>query len=117
MELPKSMGLTLVSLDAKLHTKKSNVRTNFEFTDNEDKDQTGYVALVKALRTQFATDKTKQYYISAAPQCPLPDASIPVGAMQLMDFVVSSSSPLFPDPYLDLSCDCLIQYLILKMHY
>lgn len=55
--------------------------------DNEDKDQTGYVAFVQALRNEFATDKSKEYYISAAPQCPLPDASIPVGAMQLMDFV------------------------------
>lgn len=55
--------------------------------DNEDKNQTGYVTFVQALRTLFATDKSKQYYISAAPQCPLPDASIPVGAMQLMDFV------------------------------
>lgn len=55
--------------------------------DNENKDQTGYTAFVKALRTQFATDKSKQYYISAAPQCPLPDASIPLDAMKLMDFV------------------------------
>ena len=62
---------------------------DYEFTDNENKDQTGYVTFVKALRTQFATDKSKQYYISAAPQCPLPDASIPVDAMKLMDFVVS----------------------------
>ena len=52
----------------------------------------------------MATDKSKQYYISAAPQCPLPDASIPVGAMQLMDFVVSDfSSPLFTIPSLDLN--------------
>lgn len=55
--------------------------------DNENKDQTGYVTFVQALRTLYATDNTKQYYISAAPQCPLPDASIPVGAMTLMDFV------------------------------
>ena len=58
--------------------------------DNENKDQTGYTTFVKALRTQFDTDKSKQYYISAAPQCPLPDASIPVDAMKLMDFVVSN---------------------------
>ena len=71
----------------------------FEFIDNEDKDQTGYVTFVQALRTQFATDKSKQYYISAAPQCPLPDASIPVGAMELMDFVVSNlRNPLLPNP-------------------
>ena len=33
------------------------------------------------------TDKTRTYYISAAPQCPRPDASIPLDAMQSMDFV------------------------------
>ena len=32
-------------------------------------------------------DETKTYYISAAPQCPRPDASIPLDAMQAMDFV------------------------------
>ena len=51
----------------------------------------------------MATDKSKQYYISAAPQCPLPDASIPVDAMTLMDFVVSiATSPFFPKAYLDI---------------
>lgn len=33
------------------------------------------------------TDTSKKYYISAAPQCPRPDASIPLDAMQTMDFV------------------------------
>ena len=70
--------------------------------DNENKDQTGYTTFVKALRTQFATDKSKQYYISAAPQCPLPDASIPVDAMKLMDFVVSNLCFPFPVYYPDL---------------
>ncbi|KAF6226238.1 hypothetical protein HO133_009104 [Letharia lupina] len=73
-------------LDAALRPFGKTTIDGFD-VDNEDKDQTGYVAFVQALRTQFATDKSKQYYISAAPQCPLPDASIPVGAMQLMDFV------------------------------
>lgn len=89
MEIPRSMVLTLVSLSHK-GARKSGIRADDESIDNENKDQTGYVVFVKALRTQFATDKSKQYYISAAPQCPLPDASIPVGAMQLMDFVVSN---------------------------
>ena len=98
------MVLTLVILLPK-YARQSVSPANLGFTDNEDKDQTGYVAFVKALRTQFATDKSKQYYISAAPQCPLPDASIPVGAMQLMDFVVSiSPSSLIPNPYLDFLC-------------
>ena len=35
----------------------------------------------------MSTDKTRTYYISAAPQCPRPDASIPLDAMQSMDFV------------------------------
>lgn len=33
------------------------------------------------------TDTFKQYYISAAPQCVRPDASIPLDAMQAMDFI------------------------------
>ncbi|CAD6577414.1 MAG: hypothetical protein ASARMPREDX12_008338 [Alectoria sarmentosa] len=73
-------------LDAGLRPFGNTTIDGFD-VDNEDKDQTGYVTFVQALRTQFATDKSKQYYISAAPQCPLPDASIPVGAMELMDFV------------------------------
>ena len=32
-------------------------------------------------------DSSKKYYMSAAPQCPRPDASIPLDAMQSMDFV------------------------------
>lgn len=94
------MVLTLVSLSPN-HARDIVVHADQESPDNENKDQTGYVAFVKALRTQFATDKSKQYYISAAPQCPLPDASIPVDAMQLMDFVVSNfPSLVFLHPYL-----------------
>ena len=96
------MVLTLVSISQN-HAKVIVVHADHEFPDNENKYQTGYVAFVKALRTHFATDKSKQYYISAAPQCPLPDASIPVDAMQLMDFVVSKFPNLvFPNRYLDL---------------
>ena len=89
------MVLTLVSC-CRSYASERVTRADQEFADNENKDQTGYVAFVKALRTQFATDKSKQYYISAAPQCPLPDASIPVDAMKIMDFVVS----VFPTPML-----------------
>lgn len=32
-------------------------------------------------------NSSRRYYISAAPQCPRPDASIPLAAMQKMDFV------------------------------
>ena len=83
------MVLTLVSLSPN-RARGIVICADDDFADNENKDQTGYVAFVKSLRTQFATDKSKQYYISAAPQCPLPDASIPVDAMKLMDFVVSN---------------------------
>ena len=92
------MVLTSVSLTQN-YARRHIVCADCDFADNENKDQTGYATFVKALRTQFATDKSKQYYISAAPQCPLPDASIPVDAMKLMDFVVSNfSSPslLYP---------------------
>lgn len=55
--------------------------------DNESKDPSSYAALAGALRSQFLNDTSKQYYLSAAPQCPRPDASIPVEAMALADFV------------------------------
>ena len=55
--------------------------------DNEDHSTKYYNTFVKALRSTYSGDKTKQYYISGAPQCPRPDASIPLTAMQTMDFV------------------------------
>lgn len=55
--------------------------------DNENNSTEHYNTLVSAIRKIYADDKTKQYYISAAPQCPRPDASIPLPAMQTMDFV------------------------------
>jgi chitinase len=55
--------------------------------DNENHSTFGYSAFVTALRSTMNTDKSKTYYISAAPQCPRPDASIPLDAMQAMDFV------------------------------
>lgn len=47
----------------------------FDF-DIENNSQTGNLALATKLRDYFATDSTKQYYISAAPQCVYPDASV-----------------------------------------
>lgn len=35
----------------------------------------------------MSADTSKRYYISAAPQCPIPDESIPLESMQAMDFV------------------------------
>ncbi|KAF9435576.1 Chitinase 1 [Entomortierella beljakovae] len=42
--------------------------------DIEGGSQIGYPAFVTELRALFATDPSKRYYISAAPQCPFPDA-------------------------------------------
>lgn len=55
--------------------------------DNENHSTDHYVTFATALREQFATDDSKTYYLSAAPQCPVPDESIPVGALQQADFV------------------------------
>jgi len=41
--------------------------------DIESGATTGYVAFIAALRTLFATDSSKSYYISSAPQCVYPD--------------------------------------------
>jgi len=55
--------------------------------DNEDHSTAYYPAFASALRTLYATDSSKTYYLSAAPQCPRPDQSIPLEAMALADFV------------------------------
>ena len=55
--------------------------------DNEDHSTAFYSSFVSSLRTAMNSDSSKKYYISAAPQCPRPDASIPLDAMQSMDFV------------------------------
>ncbi|KAI1324921.1 glycoside hydrolase family 18 protein [Xylariaceae sp. FL0255] len=36
----------------------------------------GYVALVQQLRANFATDKSQQFYLTASPQCVVPDANL-----------------------------------------
>ncbi|QLG74352.1 hypothetical protein HG535_0G02360 [Zygotorulaspora mrakii] len=51
--------------------------------DIENNNPTGYAALVDELRSLFPQG-SKQYYISAAPQCPYPDASVG-NAMQNAD--------------------------------
>lgn len=56
-------------------------------TDNEDHSTAYYSDFVSALRKTMNADSSKKYYISAAPQCPRPDESIPLDAMQTMDFV------------------------------
>jgi chitinase len=73
-------------MDASLRPFGSIVIDGFDL-DNESKDPTSYTTFAQTLRTLFASDKKKQYYLSAAPQCPRPDASIPISAMALCDFV------------------------------
>lgn len=55
--------------------------------DNENHSTDYYVTFATALRENFDTDNSKTYYLSAAPQCPIPDESIPLGALQQADFV------------------------------
>lgn len=55
--------------------------------DNENHSTEHYETFATALRERFATDDSKTYYLSAAPQCPIPDESIPIGALQQADFV------------------------------
>ena len=38
-------------------------------------------------RSNMASDKTKTYHLSAAPQCPFPDASMPLDMLSQLDFV------------------------------
>ncbi|GAA5799394.1 hypothetical protein HPULCUR_004809 [Helicostylum pulchrum] len=42
--------------------------------DIEGGGPTGYAAMITRLRSHFATDSSKRYYITGAPQCPFPDA-------------------------------------------
>ncbi|QLQ82148.1 hypothetical protein HG537_0G04030 [Torulaspora globosa] len=52
----------------------SAIVDGFDF-DIENNNAVGYAALVNELRSLFATS-SRQYFISAAPQCPYPDASV-----------------------------------------
>ncbi|KAK6458898.1 putative endochitinase [Scheffersomyces xylosifermentans] len=47
----------------------------FDF-DIENGNSVGYVDLANELRTLFAQDTSKTYYLSAAPQCPFPDSGV-----------------------------------------
>ncbi|KAG8533670.1 uncharacterized protein KY384_001411 [Bacidia gigantensis] len=55
--------------------------------DTENKLPQHYTEFVQALRSKMDAQRIKKYFISAAPQCPIPDQSIPLDAMHLMDFV------------------------------
>ncbi|AQZ12589.1 CTS1 (YLR286C) [Zygosaccharomyces parabailii] len=51
-----------------------SVVDGFDF-DIENNNPSGYAALAKSLRSKF-DGASKQFYLSAAPQCPYPDASV-----------------------------------------
>lgn len=56
-----------------------NIKLDGIDIDNEVPAYSRYIPeLVKALRTEFTADPSKRYYLSAAPQCPRPDQSIPM---------------------------------------
>ena len=74
--------------DSALRPFGSSVKLDGFDIDNEDHSTDHYSAFVTALRSAMDADTSKKYYISAAPQCPRPDASIPLNAMQSsMDFI------------------------------
>ncbi|GAB7366170.1 hypothetical protein MBLNU230_g7731t1 [Neophaeotheca triangularis] len=54
---------------------------------NENQETASYTTFALALRSQFSQDDSKTYYLSTAPACPIPDPSIPIGALLLSDFV------------------------------
>lgn len=43
--------------------------------------------MVNRFRSNFESDTSKQYYMTAAPQCPFPDESQPLDVCALMDYV------------------------------
>ncbi|KAL6875924.1 hypothetical protein HDV57DRAFT_510708 [Trichoderma longibrachiatum] len=55
--------------------------------DNETGNPTGYLAMAQRFKSNFAKDTSKKYYLTAAPQCPFPDASEPLNVCQLADYI------------------------------
>ncbi len=78
------MALTLVSR-ARLILFPVAALTGGQIT--ESGDPTGYKAMATQLRSNFESDSTKKYYLTAAPQCPFPDASIPLDVCEELDYV------------------------------
>ena len=75
------------SLDVDLRPFGADIIIDGFDIDNENHNTDHYETFAIALREQFDTDDSKTYYLSAAPQCPIPDESIPLGALQQADFV------------------------------
>ncbi|TIA69886.1 glycoside hydrolase [Aureobasidium pullulans] len=84
-------------LDPSLRPFGSIVIDGFDL-DNESKDSTSYTTFAHALRALSNSDRSKTYYLSAAPQCPRPDTSLPLSTLALCDFV-------FVQFYNNPSCD------------
>ncbi|KAL1870817.1 hypothetical protein VTK73DRAFT_2409 [Phialemonium thermophilum] len=55
--------------------------------DNESHNPTGYLVMVQQMRANFQNDTSKRYLLTAAPQCPYPDASMPLNVCREMDYV------------------------------
>ena len=68
---------------------QSNPTNPHPLLDNESGTTAHLEPLISALRGIFQSSAaTKPYFLSAAPQCPRPDASIPLSSMQTsLDFV------------------------------
>lgn len=64
-----------------------DVRVDGFDIDNENHRTYHYETFTTALRAKLDSDSSKTYYLSAAPQCPIPDESIPLGALLQADFV------------------------------
>ncbi|MCJ1415485.1 hypothetical protein MMC32_001817 [Xylographa parallela] len=54
---------------------------------NESGNSSYYAEFTGYLRSHFLSDPSKIYYLSGAPQCIYPDASLPLAAMLDMDFI------------------------------
>ncbi|KAI7879818.1 glycoside hydrolase [Lichtheimia hyalospora FSU 10163] len=55
--------------------------------DIEGGGSTGYVKFIQELRRLYKTDSSRQYLITAAPQCPFPDANLNEQILQGVDAV------------------------------
>lgn len=75
------MGLTLVSI------RTPAVLARLTSADIEIGESDNFKYLGTSLREKFGSDPSRQYYLSAAPQCPFPDRSMPMDLVNLTDFV------------------------------
>lgn len=55
--------------------------------DNESDQSTGYGALARRLRSHFAEDTYRRYYMTAAPQCPFPENDDMFEVYEHLDYV------------------------------